>query len=37
MNNNERFGPVIKRLRRRMKNYVENGPTPGATTMTLSV
>ncbi|MFX1492454.1 MAG: serine hydrolase domain-containing protein [Promethearchaeota archaeon] len=31
MNENERYGPVIKRLQRRMKNYVENGPTPGAT------
>ncbi|MHA1937787.1 MAG: serine hydrolase domain-containing protein, partial [Candidatus Thorarchaeota archaeon] len=31
MNGNERYGPVIKRLQRRMKNYVEKGPTPGAT------
>jgi CubicO group peptidase (beta-lactamase class C family) len=31
MNNNERYSPVIKRLRRRMKNYVEKEPTPGAT------
>lgn len=31
MDDNERYIPVIKRLRRRMKNYVENGPTPGAT------
>ncbi|MFX1402914.1 MAG: serine hydrolase domain-containing protein [Promethearchaeota archaeon] len=26
-----RYGPVIRRLQRRMINYVENGPTPGAT------
>ena len=31
MNNSERYRPVIKRLQRRMKHYVENGPTPGAT------
>ncbi len=30
MNNNERYSPLIKRFQRRMKNYVENGPTPGA-------
>ncbi len=31
MNDKERYGSVIRRLQRRMKNYVENGPTPGAT------
>ncbi|MGY5852417.1 MAG: serine hydrolase domain-containing protein [Candidatus Thorarchaeota archaeon] len=31
MDDNDRYSGVIKRLRRRMKNYVENGSTPGAT------
>ena len=31
MDNAERYEPVIKRLQRQMKNYVEKGPTPGAT------
>ena len=31
MNELERYSPVIKRFQRRLKNYVEKGPTPGAT------
>jgi CubicO group peptidase (beta-lactamase class C family) len=31
MNINDQYNPVLKRLQRRIKSYVENGATPGAT------
>ncbi|NHI90062.1 MAG: class A beta-lactamase-related serine hydrolase [Candidatus Thorarchaeota archaeon] len=31
MGDDKRYAPVIRRLEKRMRNYVENGPTPGAT------